>query len=75
MPGYKLLSSGFLAAIRYRWIVPSMKPFSSTVSCSFKSRSKQLSTEKPGNSHSMILANQTKAPISVKRIERNTSSA
>ena len=54
----------FLAAIKYRWIVPSIFPWFSIILCIFSNCSKHLSTEKPGNSHSIICANHTNAPIS-----------
>lgn len=44
----------FLATMRYLWIVPSTFPVSSIILCIFRSFSKHLSTEKPGNSHSII---------------------
>ena len=56
--------AGFLATMRYRWVVPSIRPSRSIVSCSCRSLSKHRSTENPGNSHSMMRANHTKAPTS-----------
>ena len=46
------------------WICPWMTPFSSRILCALRRPSKQPSTENPGNSHSMIWANQTSAPTS-----------
>ena len=51
-------------------MLPSIAPVLSSVSCATHSRSKQLSTEKPGNSHSTTRANQTRAPTSKNRIGR-----
>ena len=55
----------FLAHSRKNlWICPRMTPFSSRILWAHRSFSIQLSTEKPGNSHSMIRANHTSAPTS-----------
>lgn len=54
---------------------PSMQPFSSKI-CWARSRlSMQRSTEKPGNSHSIMRANQTSAPMSKNLIGRKHSCA
>ena len=56
--------SYFLEISKNLWILPSITPDSFSRFCACKRRSRQRSTEKPGNSHSMIRANHTSAPTS-----------
>lgn len=54
---------------------PSMQPFSSKIRWARSRLSMQRSTEKPGNSHSIMRANQTSAPMSKNLIGRKHSCA
>ena len=56
--------SHFLEISKNLWILPSITPDSSSRFCACRRRSRLRSTENPGNSHSMIRANHTRAPTS-----------
>ena len=65
----------FWTTRRNLWIRPSITPFFSKISCAWYRLGRQPATEKPGNSHWMIRANQTSAPTSPNLIGRYASSA
>ena len=65
----------FSATMIYLCVVPLIEPSADRIFCAFSSLSKHLSTEKLRNSHSIIFANHTKAPISKNSIAGNASSA
>ena len=69
-----IYQSGFLAASRKRCVVPARQPVCSILFCASHSPSKHRLTEKPGNSHSTIFANQTSAAVSKNRIGAYASS-